>query len=91
MKDTSTGTPESGSDSRLRGGGSRRARSIRFSDSEWEIVEGTAAKSGMNTAEFVLHAALSVANGRYGTDHGALGAAHIGLSTAARLCTVAAA
>ena len=50
----------------------RRARSIRFSDAEWEAVEQAADGRGMNAAEFVRHAALGVANGRYSAEQGAL-------------------
>ena len=72
MNDTTTDTPEAGPESEEKGGESRRARSIRFSDSEWEAVENAAEARGMNAAEFARHAALGVASGRYGADPGAL-------------------
>ena len=50
----------------------RRARSIRFSDSEWQTVEMAAADRGMNAAEFARHAAMGVASGRYSEEQGAL-------------------
>ena len=55
-----------------KGGEPRRARSIRFSDSEWESVEIAASQRGMNAAEFARHAALGIASGRYGAEPGAL-------------------
>ena len=55
-----------------KGGESRRARSIRFSDSEWKAAEKAAAERGMNAAEFARHATLGVAGGRYVADRGAL-------------------
>ena len=72
MNDTTSGTPESGSDPEEKAVESRRARSIRFSDSEWETVEKAAAERGMNAAEFARHAVLGVAGGRYAADRGAL-------------------
>ena len=72
MNDTTPYTPESGPDNDEKGGESRRARSIRFSDPEWETVEKAATERGMNTAEFARHAALGVARGRYGTEQGVL-------------------
>ena len=72
MNDTTPDTPDSGPDNDEKGGESRRARSIRFSDPEWETVEKAATERGMNTAEFARHAALGVARGRYGTEQGVL-------------------
>ena len=72
MNDTSPATPESGSDPEHKAGESRRARSIRFSDSEWETVEKAAAQRGMNAAEFARHAALSIASGQYADAQGPL-------------------
>ena len=72
MNDTTSDAPESGPDPEEKGGESRRARSIRFSDSEWEAVEKAAAERGMNAAEFARHATLGVASGRYGDERGAL-------------------
>ena len=72
MNDTRSDPPESGPESQEKGGEARRARSIRFSYSEWETVEKAATERGMNAAEFVRHAALSVANGRYGAKPAAL-------------------
>jgi len=62
----------SGSGSQKKGNESRRARSIRFSDSEWETVERAAKERDMNAAEFARHAALGVADGRYRADRGVL-------------------
>ncbi len=72
MNETTSESPESGHRPDEKGGESRRARSIRFSDSEWEAVEKAAAERGMNAAEFARHAALGVAGGRYGAGRGAL-------------------
>ena len=72
MNDTTPDTPDSGPDNDEKGGESSRARSIRFSDPEWETVEKAATERGMNTAEFARHAALGVARGRYGTEQGVL-------------------
>ncbi len=54
MTDTTPDAEDSGTDNDEKGGESRRARSIRFSDSEWETVEKAASERGMNAAEFVL-------------------------------------
>ena len=62
--------PEPGSEPEEKGGESRRARSIRFSDAEWHAVERAANERGMSAAEFVRHAALGVANGRYSAEQG---------------------
>ena len=72
MNDTTPDTPDSGPDNDEKGGESRRSRSIRFSDPEWETVEIAAAERGMNAAEFARHATLGVASGRYGAEQGAL-------------------
>ena len=72
MNDTTPDTPDSGPDNDEKVGESRRARSIRFSDPEWETVEMAAADRGMNAAEFARHAALSVASGRFGAEQGVL-------------------
>ena len=61
MNDTTPDTPDSGPDIDEKGGESRRARSIRFSDPEWETVETAATERGMSAAEFARHAALGVA------------------------------
>ena len=70
MNDTTPDTPDSGPDIDEKGGESRRARSIRFSDPEWETVEMAATDRGMNAAEFARHAALGVASGRFGAEQG---------------------
>ena len=72
MNETTSDVPESGPEAEEKGGEPRRARSIRFSDSEWESVEIAASQRGMNAAEFARHAALGVASGRYGAEPGAL-------------------
>ena len=72
MNDTTPDTPDSVPENDEKGGESRRARSIRFSDHEWETVEKAASERGMNAAEFARHAALGVASGRYGAEQGAL-------------------
>ena len=65
MNDATSDAPESDPVTEEKGGESRRARSIRFSDSEWEAVENAATERGMNPAEFARHATLGVASGRY--------------------------
>ena len=72
MNDTTPDAPDSAPENDEKGGESRRARSIRFSDPEWETVEKAAAERGMNAAEFARHAALGLAGGRYGAEQGAL-------------------
>ena len=72
MTETTGNAAESGSGSEEKGGEARRARSIRFSDSEWEAVESAAKERDMNAAEFARHAALGVADGRYRTHRGGL-------------------
>lgn len=72
MTETIPDSPEAAPGPDEKGGESRRARSIRFSDSEWEAVEKAATERGMNAAEFARHAALGVAGGRYGTGRDAL-------------------
>ena len=72
MHDTSPATPESGSDPEHKAGESRRVRSIRFSDSEWETVENATAQRGMNAAEFARHAARGIASGQYADAQGPL-------------------
>ena len=72
MNDRSLATPESGSDSEPEPSESRRAHSIRFSDSEWVSVEGAMIARGMNAAEFARHAALGIASGQYGEAQGSL-------------------
>ena len=79
MNDTTPEDSETGPEAEDRGGESRRSRSIRFSDSEWETVERAAAERGMNAAEFARHAALGVAGGRYGAEQGALPPQYAGL------------
>ena len=69
MNDATSDAPESGPATEEKGSESRRARSIRFSDSEWQAVENAAKARGMNAAEFARHATLGVAGGRYGADH----------------------
>lgn len=79
MNDPTSDAPVSGPEPEEKGGESRRARSIRFSDSEWEAVETAAAERGMNTAEFARHAALGVASSRFGAEQSALPAHYAGL------------
>ena len=71
MNDTTPDTPDSGPDNDEKVSESRRARSIRFSDPEWETVEMAATERGMNAAEFARHAVLGVASGRFGAEQGA--------------------
>ncbi len=46
----------------------RASRSIRFSDSEWSGIENAAESRGMTAAEFVRHAAVSLATRKLGPD-----------------------
>ncbi|MXW90377.1 MAG: hypothetical protein F4114_03030 [Rhodospirillaceae bacterium] len=71
MSDATSDAPVSGPATEEKGSESRRARSIRFSDSEWEAVENAAKARGMNAAVFARHATLGVASGRYATGEGA--------------------
>ena len=43
----------------------RLPRSIRFSDSEWKLIEKTAKERGMAAAELVRHAAVGFAKGKF--------------------------
>ena len=72
MNDTPPASSACGSDSEHKAKESRRARSIPFSDPEWETVESAPAQRGMNATEFARHAALGIASGRYGDAHGPL-------------------
>ena len=72
MNDATSDAPESSPVAEEKGGESRRARSIRFSASEWEAVKKAAKKRGMNVAEFARHAAIGVATGRYGAGESTL-------------------
>ena len=65
MNDATSDAPESSPVAEEKGGESRRARSIRFSDYEWDAVGKAAGARGMNAAEFARHATLGVASGRY--------------------------
>ena len=76
MNDATSDAPESDPVTEEKGGESRRARSIRFSDSEWEAAENAATERGMNPAEFARHATLGVASGRYIADRGAIPPQH---------------
>jgi len=79
MNESPPGMPEPRSESEEKGGEPRRARSIRFSDAEWESVEQAADERGMNVAEFVRHTALGVASGRYAANRGGLSPRHVDL------------
>ena len=68
MNDATPYAPDSGPDIDETGGESRCARSIRFSDPGWATVEKATTERSMNAAEFVRHAALAVASGRYGAE-----------------------
>ncbi|MDE0077138.1 MAG: hypothetical protein OXM03_04405 [Chloroflexota bacterium] len=46
----------------------RASRSIRFSDSEWWAIENAAQAREMTAAEFVRHAAVSLATRKLGSD-----------------------
>ena len=72
VNDTTPEAPDSGPDNDEKGGESRRAHSIRFSDSKVETVERYTSECGMNAAEFTRCAALGIASGRYGAEQGAL-------------------
>ena len=72
MYDTSTATSESGSNSEHNAGESRRARSIRFSESDWETVEIALAQRAVNSAKFARDAALGITSDHYGDAHGPL-------------------
>ena len=46
----------------------RTSRSIRFSELEWSSIENAAESRGMTAAEFVRHAAVSLATRKIGLD-----------------------
>ena len=56
---TSTGKGESRADA-------RRSHSIRFTDSEWKLIERAAARQGIPAGEFARTGALAAAEGRIG-------------------------
>ncbi|MDE0147231.1 MAG: hypothetical protein OXM58_02580 [Rhodospirillaceae bacterium] len=70
MSEETSDVPESNTNLAEGGAEARRARSIRFSDSEWDAVERAAGERGMHAAEFARHAVLGVASGRYAADQG---------------------
>ena len=43
----------------------RLPRSIRFSDSEWKMIEGVARERGMAAAELVRHVSVGFATGKF--------------------------
>ena len=45
-------------------GAARRSHSIRFADSEWNLIERAAARQGVSAGEFVRSGALAAAEGR---------------------------
>ena len=45
-------------------GDTRKSKTVRFSDPEWEIVEKAAARRGIPAAEYVRTAALDAAEGK---------------------------
>ena len=47
-----------------RAGETRKSKTVRFSDPEWEIVEKAAARRGIPAAEYVRTAALDAAEGK---------------------------
>ena len=68
MNDTTPDRPKSEPDSEEMAGDSRRARSVRFSDSDWETIGHAARERGMTGAEFARHATMDVAKGRCHAD-----------------------
>ena len=66
---TDIASDESGNGNASENSSERRLpRSIRFSDSEWKLIEGVARERGMAAAELVRYAAVGFANGKFSTD-----------------------
>ena len=55
---------EVGADDHEKRADTRRSKTIRFSDPEWELVERAAAERGIPAAEYVRNAAMDAAEGR---------------------------
>ena len=49
--------------------GTRHSHSIRFSDSEWRLVEQASSRHGISTGEFVRSGALAAAEGHTPVSH----------------------
>ena len=66
MPRTDQKTPGTGRKRDEKGSDARRPRSIRFSDSEWTLVERAAARHGIPAGELVRAGALALAEDRLG-------------------------
>ena len=55
---------EAGADDHEKRADTRRSKTIRFADLEWELVERAAANRGIPAAEYVRNAAMDAAEGR---------------------------
>ena len=64
MVENDTAANDSGENSETKSPEPRTPRSIRFSDSEWAIIENEAKARGMAAAELVRHAVVSIAAGK---------------------------
>ena len=64
MEDHDDNSNEIATDSREKRADARRAKTIRFSDPEWERVERAANRRGIPAAEYVRTAAMDAAEGR---------------------------
>lgn len=56
--------PATGENPATTGGAARRHRSIRFSDSEWDLIQRAAARHGIPVAELVRSGAVAAAEDR---------------------------
>ena len=59
-------TPGTGHDAAGKRSAARRPRSIRFSDSEWNLIERAAARHGVSAGELVRSGAVALAEDRLG-------------------------
>ena len=59
-------TPTTSSRAGEKGSGARQPRSIRFSDSEWQVIERAATRHGIPAGELVRAGALALAEDRLG-------------------------
>ena len=64
MEDHDDNSNETAKDGQEKRAGTRRAKTIRFSDPEWERVERAANRRGIPAAEYVRTAAMDAAEGR---------------------------
>ncbi len=68
MAQNDRGNPGTGSNPAGKRSDARQPRSIRFSDSEWRLIEKVATRHGVPVGELVRAGALAIAEDRLGED-----------------------